>query len=147
VVELDKDFLNQMFTRGDQSVANGALFTAWHLKTRAIAALTDSGSTALWMSRHNIDQPIFALTPNLATRRKLALYRNVQTFDLAQGDNRDEVLAAAEGLLLEKGLVSRGELIVLTVGEPMGKPGGTNTIKIVKVGQHLGAVTASRAEP
>jgi len=147
VVELDKDFLNQMFTRVDQSVANGALFTAWHLKTRAIAALTDSGSTALWMSRHNIDQPIFALTPNLATRRKLALYRNVQTFDLAQGDNRDEVLAAAEGLLLEKGLVSRGELIVLTVGEPMGKPGGTNTIKIVKVGQHLGAVTASRAEP
>jgi pyruvate kinase len=146
-VELDKDFLNQMFTRVDQSVANGALFTAWHLKTRAIAALTDSGSTALWMSRHNIDQPIFALTPNLATRRKLALYRNVQTFDLAQGDNRDEVLAAAEELLLEKGLVARGELIVLTVGEPMGKPGGTNTIKIVKVGQHLGAVVASRAEP
>jgi pyruvate kinase len=145
-VELDKDFLNQMFTRVDQSVANGALFTAWHLKTRAIAALTDSGSTALWMSRHNIDQPIFALTPNLATRRKLALYRNVQTFDLAQGENRDEVLAAAEGLLLEKGLVARGELIVLTVGEPMGKPGGTNTIKIVKVGQHLGASVASHAE-
>jgi pyruvate kinase len=143
-VELDKDFLNQMFTRVDQSVANGALFTAWHLKTRAIAALTDSGSTALWMSRHNIDQPIYALTPNLATRRKLALYRNVQTFNLAQGDNRDEVLAAAEELLLEKGLVLRGELIVLTVGEPMGKPGGTNTIKIVKVGQHLGSLAAAQ---
>ncbi len=143
-IELDKDFLNRTFTRVDQSVANGALFTAWHLKTRAIASLTDSGSTALWMSRHNIDQPIYGLTPNLATRRKLALYRNVQPFFLAQGDNRDDVLAAAEDLLLEKGLVARGELIVLTVGEPMGKPGGTNTIKIVKVGQHISAASATR---
>ena len=88
-IELDKDFLNRTFLRVDQSVANGALFTAWHLKTRAIASLTDSGSTALWMSRHNIDQPIYALSPNLATRRKLALFRNVQPFELAMGYNRD----------------------------------------------------------
>ena len=53
------------------------------------------------------------------------------------------MLEAAEQLLLDKGLVARGELIVLTVGEPMGKPaGGTNTIKIVKVGQHLSSATA-----
>jgi pyruvate kinase len=147
-IELDKDFLNRTFTRVDQSVANGALFTAWHLKTRAIASLTDSGSTALWMSRHNIDQPIYGLSPNLATRRKLALFRNVQPFELAMGDNRDAVLEAAEQLLLDQGLVAQGELIVMTVGEPMGKAGGTNTIKIVRVGQHLsGAPAKSENHP
>jgi pyruvate kinase len=134
-VEIDKDFLNHTFKRVDQSVANGALFTAWHLRAKAIAALTDSGSTALWMSRHNIDLPIYALTPNLGTRRRLSLFRNVQPFYLEQGDNRDVVLAAAEDLLLQSGVVQRGELIVLTIGEPMGQPGGTNTLKIVKVGQ------------
>jgi len=134
-VEIDKDFLNRTFTRVDQSIANGALFTAWHLRAKAIASLTDSGSTALWMSRHNIDLPIYALTPNIATLRRLALFRNVQPFELQQHDNRDTVLNAAEDLLLERGVVERGELIVLTVGEPMGQAGGTNTLKIVKVGQ------------
>ncbi len=135
-VELDKDFLNRTFTRVDQSVANGALFTAWHLRAKAIAALTDSGATALWMSRHNIDLPILALTPNLATQRKLSLFRNVQPFKMDQASDRDLVLRAAEELLLGKGVVHKGDLIVLTIGEPMGQPGGTNTMKIVRVGQH-----------
>jgi pyruvate kinase len=134
-VAIDKDFLNRTFTRVDQSIANGALFTAWHLRAKAIASLTDSGSTALWMSRHNIDLPIYALTPNVATLRRLALFRNVQPFELEQRDNRDKVLNSAEDLLLERGVVQKGDLIVLTVGEPMGQPGGTNTLKIVKVGE------------
>src|SRR5581483_5601791 len=52
VPELDRDFMNRTFTRIDQTIAMGALFTAFHLKATAIAALTQSGSTALWMSRH-----------------------------------------------------------------------------------------------
>ncbi len=78
--KLDADFLNIAFTRIDQSIAYGALFTAHHLKVKAIVALTDSGSTALWMSRHNTNTPIYAMTPNVATQRKAALYRNVQHF-------------------------------------------------------------------
>ena len=62
--KLDADFLNVQFTRIDQSIAYGALFTAHHLRVKAIVALTESGSTALWMSRHSIDTPIFALTPS-----------------------------------------------------------------------------------
>jgi pyruvate kinase len=50
--------------------------------------------------------------------------------------DRDASLAAAEKLLLERGVVRRGDLIVLTVGEPMGQAGGTNTLKIVRVGEH-----------
>jgi pyruvate kinase len=136
VGELDHDFFNRTFTRIDQSVAMAALFTAYHLRVKAIAALTQSGSTALWISRHNCGCPIFALTPEVASQRKMALYRNVRPLYLEQGDDRDQVLRAAEDLLLEKGQVQRGDLIVLTIGEPMGKSGGTNAMKIVRVGEH-----------
>ncbi|HEY8243172.1 MAG TPA: pyruvate kinase [Casimicrobiaceae bacterium] len=137
-VVLDRDFLNRTFTRIDQSIAMATLFTAFHLGAKAIASLTQSGSTALWMSRHNAGCPIFALTPEVASQRKMALYRNVRTMYLEQGDDRDQVLHAAEELLIEKGEVQRGDLVVLTIGEPMGKSGGTNAMKIVRVGEHIG---------
>ena len=136
IVELDRDFLDRTFTRIDQSVAMATLFTAFHLKVKAIASLTDSGSTALWMSRHDCGRPIYALTPRVASQRKMALYRNVVPLFLEQSTDRDEVLRAAEKLLVDKGEVQVGDLIVLTIGEPMGKPGGTNTMKIVRVGDH-----------
>jgi pyruvate kinase len=134
--KLDADFLNVTFTRIDQSIAYGALFTAHHLRVKAIVALTDSGSTALWMSRHNINIPIFAITPNVATQRKAALYRNVSTLELAQTTDREAVLKAAEDLLLAKGLVQKGDMIVVTWGEPMGQVGGTNALKIMKIGEY-----------
>ncbi|WP_424194113.1 pyruvate kinase [Ampullimonas aquatilis] len=133
-VELDKDFLNQTFTRIDQSIAAGALFTAFHLKVKALVALTDSGATALWMSRHKIHVPIYAMTPNLTSQRKMALYRNVTPLHLATSLDREEALAQAEATLLARGVVSRGDVVVLTIGEPMGQPGGTNSLKIIKVG-------------
>ncbi|MBA3776382.1 MAG: pyruvate kinase, partial [Betaproteobacteria bacterium] len=112
------------------------LFTAFHLKVKAIASLTQSGSTALWMSRHDCGCPIYALTPEVSARRKMALYRNVIPLYLEQGEDRDRVLQAAEDLLVARGQVQHGDLIVLTIGEPMGKSGGTNTMKIVRVGGH-----------
>lgn len=133
--KLDADFLNLQFTRIDQSIAYGALFTAHHLRVQAIAALTESGSTALWMSRQSIDVPLFALTPSVATQRKAALYRNVQTFKLPYSADRDFVLKEAENLLVAKGAVKKGDLIVATWGEQMGKVGGTNAMRIVKVGE------------
>ena len=136
VVKLDADFLNATFTRIDQTIAYGALFTAYHLRVKAIAALTESGSTALWMSRHNIDIPIYAITPKLQTQRKAALFRNVTTFELAHSTDREAVLKAAQDLLLAKGVVQKGDMIVLTWGEPMGQVGGTNAMKIMKIGDH-----------
>jgi len=134
--KLDADFLNVTFTRIDQSIAYGALFTAHHLRVKAIAALTESGSTALWMSRHNIDIPIFAITPSVKTRRKAALYRNVTTLELAKSDDRDAALNAAQQLLVAQGVVQAGDLVVVTWGEPMGQTGGTNALKIMKIGEH-----------
>ena len=80
--------------------------------------------------------PIFAITPKVETQRRMALLRNVTSLFLEQSSDRDEVLRAAEDLLLAQSFVQRGDLIVLTIGEPMGKSGGTNTMKIVRVGDH-----------
>ena len=132
-VELDSDFLHQTFTRIDQSIALGALFTAYHLGVKAIAALTESGSTALWMSRHRIHTPIFALTSRIETQRAMAMYRNVTPLQLEVSSERDVALRQVEERLLSLGVISRGDVIALTVGEPMGAVGGTNTLKIVKV--------------
>ena len=135
VVTLDKDFLDRTFTRIDQSVAMATLFTAFHLKVKAIVALTQSGSTALWMSRHDAGCPIYALTPEVQAQRKMALYRNVSPLFLEQHGDREAVLQSAENLLVQSGKVAAGDLIVITIGEPLGKSGGTNSMKIVKVGE------------
>ncbi|HYL19730.1 MAG TPA: pyruvate kinase [Burkholderiales bacterium] len=135
-VTLDREFLDRVFTRVDQSIAMGALFTAYHLKVKAIAALTQSGSTALWMSRLNCGVPIYALTPEVSTRYKLSLFRDVYPLMLQYvGDSRETLLRMAEEKLVESGAVRPGDLFVLTVGEPIGQPGGTNTMKIVRVGE------------
>jgi len=135
-VELERDLLDRTFTRVDQSIAMATLFTAFHLKAKAVASLTDSGSTALWMSRHNCGCPIYALTPRVESQRRMALYRNVRPLFLEQSGDRDSVLRSAEDLLVAKGQVRDGDVIVLTIGEPMGTSGGTNTMKIVRVGEH-----------
>jgi pyruvate kinase len=137
-LNLEQDFLNRVFQRVDQSIAMAALFTAFHLKVKAIASLTESGSTALWMSRLNCGVPIYALTAQTSTRYKCALFRDV--FPLMVkfvGHDREELLREAEKVLVENNVVKAGDLIVLTIGEPIGKAGGTNTMKIVKVGEHL----------
>jgi pyruvate kinase len=135
-VTLDREFLDRVFTRVDQSIAMAALFTAYHLKVKAIAALTQSGSTALWMSRLNCGVPIYALTPEVSTRYKLSLFRDVYPLMLQYvGDNRETLLRLAEEKLISAGAVKPGDLIVLTVGDPIGQPGGTNTMKIIKIGE------------
>ncbi len=137
---LDKQFLDRVFTRIDQSIAMAALFTAHHLKIKAIAALTESGSTALWMSRFNIDVPIYALTTEVSTRHKVAIFRGVYPLlTHFVSHDRDELLRDAEEELIRAGAVEPGDLIVLTIGEPIGQPGGTNTLKIIKVGEHRAA--------
>jgi pyruvate kinase len=134
--KLDADFLNVTFTRIDQSIAYGALFTAHHLRVKAIVALTESGSTALWMSRHSIDTPIFALTPSTTTQRKVSLYRNVKAaFLLQKGIDSATILRQAEDLMIANGVAKKGDMIVMTWGEPMGQVGGTNALKIVRVGE------------
>ena len=132
-VKLEADFVGKTFARIDQSIAMGSLFTAHHMGAKAIVAMTDSGSTALWMSRHLIHVPIYALTPRLSSQRRMALYRNVRPLLMDTSSNRDAALLEAENHLKKRGIVQSGDVYVITCGEPMGAPGGTNMLKICQV--------------
>jgi pyruvate kinase len=133
---LDSEFLNRMFTRVDQSIAMSALFAAHHMKLKAIVALTQSGSTALWMSRFDSGVPIYAMSPEQGSRRRMCLYREVHAMPIDYfTTDREAVLLDVERKLLAAGLVSNGDHIAITIGDPIGKAGGTNTLKLVKIGE------------
>ncbi|MDB5819923.1 MAG: pyruvate kinase [Rhizobacter sp.] len=132
-IELEADFTSKHFGRIDQAIAMGALFTAHHLGCKAIIALTESGSTALWMSRYKIHVPIYALTSQPQSQRKMALLRNVHPIAMPRFDDRDAALARAESLLVEAGVLKPADTYVITNGEPMGYPGGTNMLKVGQV--------------
>ena len=131
--KLEADFTGKTFDRIDQTIAMGALFTAHHLGAKAIVAMTDSGSTALWMSRHLIQIPIYALTSKVTTQRKMTLYRNVRPLLIDTSADRDTALKEAENDLKVRGIVQTGDVYAITCGEPMGSPGGTNMLKICRV--------------
>jgi pyruvate kinase len=132
-ISIETDFANKRFGRIDQSIAMGALFTAHHLGCKAIIALTESGSTALWMSRHRIRVPIYALTSQLQSQRRMTLFRNVRPLLTERFTDRDEALAKAEAVLVEAGVLKPGDTYAITCGEPMGHPGGTNMLKVCRV--------------
>ena len=128
---------HEKFTRVDQSIAMSALYAATHLKVKAIVALTQSGSTTLWMSRTNAGVPIFAMTPVAETLSKVTLFGGVHPISFNSTSNdHSQTLRDAEDELLRLNLVSEGDLIVMTIGEAVGKTGHTNTMKIVKVGDY-----------
>jgi len=136
MITLDRQFLDRHFTRIDQSIAMAALFAAYHLNVKAVAALTSSGSTALWMSRLNCGIPIFALTQEPRAQSKMTLYREVYPLLMKNEDDDHEVMRYnVEQRLIEAGVVEKGDLIVLSYGDTRGITGGTNTMTIVRVGE------------
>ena len=144
-LEAEKEYysqpLNQRMAqethRIDESIALAAIHTARHLKVKAIAALTQSGTSAQWLARADTIVPIYALSPEKVARRRLTLYRGVYAYPIDQaGKERDDILREMEGVLLRHNVVSDGDLVLLTFGEPIGTAGGTNTLKVVRIGEH-----------
>lgn len=127
--------INTEFKLIDEAIAMATMYTANHLGAKAIIALTESGSTPLWMSRISSGIPIFALTRHAGTRRKVTLYRGVYpvSFDIPS-TNHAQVNKEAVDELVRRGAVRVGDLVIITKGDLMGMHGGTNAMKIVRVG-------------
>ena len=120
----------------EESIARAAVLTANNLDIKAIAALTQSGKTALLMSRLSTWVPIYALSSIVETRRRVSVFKGVYPIKFKGARDPERALMLAEDELLKRGAVQVGDYIVLTIGEPFGKAGGTNTMKVVKVGEH-----------
>lgn len=128
------DLLNVHYERIDQAIAMAAMFTANRVSVDAIVALTESGSTAQWLSRVRSSVPIYALTPNVNSQRRMALYRDV--FPVAfQSEQSDGEVAAYEALKHLLGLehIKPGDRVIITMGDTMRVEGGTNTLRLVQV--------------
>jgi len=135
VVRVSRHRVEIQFGRVDEAVAMATMYTANHLNINAIASLTESGSTALWMSRISSSIPIFALSRNKSTRNKVTLYKGVYPIEFTEISNIDTLkvnqLMIQE--LLRRGAISKGDLVIITKGDLKGISGGTNLMKIVCV--------------
>ena len=119
----------------NEAIAMATMYTANHLRVKAIAALTESGDTPLWMSRISSGIPIYALTRHVSTRRKVTLYRGVYPVSFAL--STDDILVANKEILdelLRRGTVRDGDLVLITKGDQREIQGGTNLMKILQVG-------------
>ena len=133
--QLSDHRINSEFERTDEAIAMATMYTANHLNVRAIAALTESGSTTLWMSRISSGIPIYALTRHERTARRVSLYSGVHpvSYPIVQ-IQPDEANRTAVQVLVEHGVVEPGDRVIITKGDLMGVHGGTNSLKIVQVG-------------
>ena len=120
----------------EEAIARATVFTGNNLNIKAVAAMTQSGKTVLLMSRMQTAVPIYAMSSVIETRRRVTLFRGVYPVKFRGARNPEKALQMAEDELLKRGAVQSGDTIVLTIGEPFGKAGGTNTMKIVRVGEH-----------
>jgi pyruvate kinase len=122
--------------RTEEAIAMAVMYTANHMKVRAIVALTESGTTPLWMSRSRSDIPIYAFTRHESTRRRVTLYRGVfpVPFDIPEV-RTIELFKAILTMMLQLDLVEKGELVIVTKGELTGITGGTNALTILRVPQ------------
>jgi len=121
------------FERANEAIAAAVMYTANHLHVQAIVALTESGETALLMSRVRSDIPIYAFTRQPATLSRVTLYRGVYpvAYDVTDED-REAFYFSIFRQLLDLRLVKEGDLIILTKGELSGVAGGTNSMQILK---------------
>ena len=128
--------INQEFKRIDEAIAMSTMYAANHINAKAIAALTETGSTCLWMSRISSGIPIMAFTRHASTMRKVRLYRDVYPihFDITHTDPLEANKEIVANLLRLK-LVSEGDIVLVTKGDLRGHRGGTNNLKIIRVGE------------
>ena len=123
------------FERTDEAIAMSAMYTANHLRIKAIISLTETGKTTLWASRVRSGIPIYGLSRNSNGLGRMALYRDVYPieFDVTKFKNNTELKAAALDVLKKEEYIKNGDLVVVTCGDHIGVAGGTNSLTILQV--------------
>ncbi|TNF32772.1 MAG: pyruvate kinase [Gammaproteobacteria bacterium] len=123
--------LDRPFKTTEEAIATSAMYAANHLEgVKAIVSLTETGKTALWMSRLNSNLPIFALSRREDTCNRVSLYRGVTAIPFSM---TGDVTTRAIEALQERGLLQEGDTIVMTRGDKLRVDGNTNVLKILRV--------------
>ena len=111
--------------------------TALNLKVKAIVAATESGSTAVTISKYRPHSDIIAVTPSEHTARQLALVWGAYPVIKKGRKTTDDLLNNAVATAVETGRVTNGDLIIITAGVPTGEKGTTNMMKLHLVGDEI----------
>jgi len=127
---------DKSFERIDEAIAKACMYTANRLDVRAIIAMTESGATALWMSRISSGLPIYAMSSQDRTLRQASLYRGVEPLKYETTSKVHSVVnAEVQDILKGQGAIADGDIIIISKGDLVGKQGGTNVMKILQVGE------------
>jgi pyruvate kinase len=139
--------LNVRFQRIDQAIAMAAMFMATNVSVQAIVALTESGSTAQWLSRVRSAVPIYAFSPTASSRRRMAIFRDVYPVHLdSRSTDADQVIHDALQKLWHAGAVSAGDRVIVTMGDQTGKSGGTNTLRLIRLDNEGGSESETKLD-
>jgi len=123
------------FERIDEAIAKACMYTANRLHVRAIIAMTESGATALWMSRISSGLPIYAMSSQDRTLRQASMYRGVEPLKFDTSSNSHSIVnAEVLDILKQRGAIADGDVVIISKGDLVGKQGGTNAMKILRVG-------------
>ncbi len=130
--------IGEEFLREDEAIAMGSMYIANQMRVKAVAALTESGATARWMSRISSGIPIYALTTHRRTCRRVSIYRGVYPVKIKKKSLTDlkEANRICVEHMIEEGIVKNRDLVIVTKGDIAGAGGGTNMLKIIRVGEH-----------
>lgn len=130
--------IGEQFLREDEGIAMGAMYIANHMRVKAVASLTESGATARWMSRISSDIPIYALTTHRRTCKRVSIYRGVYPVKIKKKalTNLKEANRICVEHMIVEGIVKNRDLVIVTKGDIAGTHGGTNMLKIIRVGEH-----------
>ena len=124
--------VRRRYANAEEAIATAAVHTARHFGIVAIVALTESGSTAKWLSRTISGIPIYAVSSHPTTHRRVALFRGVHPISFEFSEDSDSLIGAqVVEELLRRQIIRKGDRIIVTKGDVMGVQGGTNTMKIV----------------
>lgn len=135
ITRVSEHRMDTLFDKVDEAIAMATMYTANHLGVKAIIALTETGSTPLQMSRISSGIPIYGLTPHVATRRRMTLFRGVYPVSFTT-DTNDHAQLNKEAVdeLKCRSALRDGDLAVISKGDLVGVGGATNAMKVIEVG-------------
>jgi pyruvate kinase len=116
-------------------IAQAATHAAMDASVLAVVVFTASGSSARLISRYRPPDRIFAITPNRTIARQLSVNYGVTAIHADEVGSTDEMLALTDRLLLDQGVLKRGDSVVFVAGQPVGRPGTTNLMKLHRIGE------------
>lgn len=117
-----------------ESIGQAACRVAENVGAAAILAFTQTGSTAALVAKYRPPMPVYAVTPTLAVRRRMALYAGVRSIRVDIEGDTEAQIRSVDAAVLEAGVLSKGDIVVITMGSPLSDPGTTNLLKVHQLG-------------